>query len=57
MNIPSIPREIGAYAQIDKCILVNTYGYSVVDAHIHFYACRHGILLQVKSIGAVNLQS
>lgn len=57
MNIPSIPREIGDYAQIDKCILVNTYGYSVVDMHIHFHACRHGTLLQVKSIGVVNLQS
>ena len=57
MNIPSIPREIDDYAQIDKCILVNTYGYSVVDVHIHFHACRHGTVLQVKSIGMVNLQS
>lgn len=51
MNILSVPREIGAYAQIDKCISVNTYGYSVVDAHIHFHACRHGTLLQLKFIG------
>lgn len=57
MNIPSIPRKIGAYAQIDKCISVDTYGYSVVDANIHFHARRHGTLLRLKSIGVVDLQS
>lgn len=57
MNTPNIPREICTYAHIDKCILVNMYGYNVVIAHIHFHAYEHGTLLQVKPVGMVDLPS